>query len=228
MRSENSFIDVFFERRESDPDGGEQGERVSRIRSRPAFKLTKWRLRGATWFDTTRPPQGVVWLLGAEMHDERHKGSTDAYDILGGLDDQGQLMPQSVDYKRLELDRRRWDTESFATDLAEDADRLLDETLNDDRATGTLAGVPSRWAVQSREADFVLVVVAVSTKPITGARSGLDFPLDQKRFWLLNEGCRAAAKRRGCDALSEETQDSMSVPGGLNNERAFRLLIQSA
>jgi hypothetical protein len=81
--------------------------------------------------------------------------------------------------------------------------------------------------VQSREADFLLVVVAVSTRPIAGVRSGFDFPLDQKRFWLLNEGCREAAERRGCEALSEETQDSASVPGGLNAERAFRLLIQS-
>lgn len=87
LRHENSLIDAFFDRREDDPSGGESGERIKQIRSRPAFKLTSGRMRAGTWFDRDNPPQGVVWLLGAEKHDERHKGTSDAYDILGRLDD---------------------------------------------------------------------------------------------------------------------------------------------
>jgi hypothetical protein len=224
LRTENSFVDAFFDRRQNDTTGGEQGEPVSRVRSRPAFKVTHGRLRGATWFDKTKPPQNVVWLLGAEMHDERHKSSRDAYDILGDLDDQGQLMPQPIDYKRLELDRRRWDTQSFAADLRTDADELLALALEKERAAGLLAGVPARWSVR-REDDFALVVVAVSVKPTRGPRSGHEFPLDQRRFTLLQEGCREAAERLGCDALSDEIRQSADVPGGLNNERAFGLLL---
>jgi hypothetical protein len=94
LRNDNSTIDAFFERRENDERGGEGGERVSQIRSKPAFKFTYGRMRGATWFDRENPPQGVVWLLGAEPHDERHKGRSDAYDILGRLDAEDELFPQ--------------------------------------------------------------------------------------------------------------------------------------
>jgi hypothetical protein len=85
LRSENSFIDHFFERRQDDARAGEGGERIVQIKTHPAFSLHSGRMRGATWFDKSRPPQGIVWLLGAEAHDERHKGSTDAYDIFAAL-----------------------------------------------------------------------------------------------------------------------------------------------
>jgi hypothetical protein len=100
LRSENSLIDRFFDQREGDEDGGQGGERIVQIRSRPCFKLTSGRTRGATWFDRTRPPQGVVWLLGAEMHDERHRGRADAYDIFGALDGKGELFPVEIDAQR--------------------------------------------------------------------------------------------------------------------------------
>lgn len=116
LRTENSLIDRFFEQRENDEAGGETGERVRQIATRPAFKLTFARMRGATWFDQTQPPQAVVWLLGAEQHDERHKGKSDAYDILGQLDRNKTLFPSPLDYKRLELGRRRLDSISFASD----------------------------------------------------------------------------------------------------------------
>ncbi|MEA2275089.1 MAG: hypothetical protein QOC78_49 [Solirubrobacteraceae bacterium] len=228
LRSENTFIDVFFERRENDEAGGERGQRVSQIKTRPAFKMTSGRLRGATWFDTEHPPQDIVWLLGAEMHDERHKGKSDAYDLLAALDDdQGRLWPRDIDYKRAELDRRRWDTTSFAADLAHDADQLLATCLRHRRAQGSLAQMRSRWATFG-EGDMTLVTVALSTEPVIGPRSRLAFPLTDRRFLLAQEGCRQAVERTGREALSEEIRDPTVIPGGLRNERAFGILFSTS
>lgn len=223
LRSDNSLIEAFFDRREHDPRGGEGGERIRQITSRPAFKLTSGRMRGATWLDTGHPPQPIVWLLGAEQHDERHKGHSDAYDILGDLDRTGQLWPQPIDYQRLELDRRQWDTSSFADDLRRDAAALV---AHADGTTHTLAGVPVR-AIATEDSSYIVVYVAVSTRPVRGPRSGLEFPLDQKRFTLLMEGVREACEARWqppslCDELFDRTQFPGPTAG---DERAFVVLI---
>lgn len=152
LRSENSLIDRFFDRREGDEQGGEGAERVQQISTKPAFKLTSGRMRGATWFEKNRPPQGIVWLLGAELHDERHKGGRDAYDILAALDGRGQLFPQQIDYKRLELDRRRWDTESFAEDVVRDGRELFGAAQGAGTARASLVGVPSRMVIEEESA----------------------------------------------------------------------------
>lgn len=225
LRSENSLIDHFFARRQKDSHGGEAGERISQIKSRPAFKLTSGRMRGATWFDKTMPPQAVVWLLGAELHDERHKGESDAYDILGELDRAGNLFPTDVDYKRLELDRRRWDTESFAEDLRTDAADLIRRGWPDG-ANGVLAGVKARLVIQ-REGSFAAIYVAVSEQPVRGKRSGLQFPLTQERFLLLTEGTREAAEEAfGTTVLADELRERDKFPGGVRGERPFLLLLE--
>ena len=119
----------FVERRKDDEKGGEDGERVAQIESRPCFKLTSGRWRGATWFDQGHPPEDIVWLLGIEWHDERAKGRRDAYDILGQLEESGELFPKDLDLKRLELDRRRRDTANFAPRAKDDAVGLVGEVL---------------------------------------------------------------------------------------------------
>jgi hypothetical protein len=222
LRSDNSLIDRFFARREDDEQGGEGGERVQQIRTKPAFKLTSGRMRGATWFDKGHPPQGIVWLLGAEQHDERHKGARDAYDILGALDAQGVLFPQPIDYKRLELDRRRWDTESFAEDVIRDGQALFEAARESRTAKGALVGVPSRMVLEE-EGGLVIAHVAVSAKPVKGARSGLDFPLTQQRFVLMTQGVRQAVEAVvGTEVLGGESAGGF--PGGVKNERSFALM----
>lgn len=224
LRSQNSLIDRLFELRQGDEAGGENGERVRQIKTRPAFKLTMGRMRGATWFEKNRPPQGIVWLLGAEPHDERHKGKSDAYDVLGQLDDAGVLFPRDLDYKLLELHRRLWDTETFAVDVAEDSDALVDELLQTERGARALANIPVR-AIVARDESVVGFYIAVSTRPVVGQRSGLEFPLTQERFLLVQEAVREAIERRlGGVCVSGEWRDMSVFPGGGREERAFAIL----
>lgn len=181
-------------------------------------------MRGATWFEKNRPPQGIVWLLGAELHDERHKGGRDAYDILGGLDEKGLLFPQEIDYKRLELDRRRWDTESFAEDVVRDGGELFGNAeAGGGSAKGSIAGVPARMILQEEEGGVTIAHVAVSGRPVKGPRSGLDFPLTQQRFELIQEGVRQAIEGEvGGDVLAGELPGAF--PGRLGNERPFAVM----
>ena len=226
LRSENTLIDKLFEMRQHDERGGEGGERVRQIESRPCFKLTSGRMRGATWFDRDHPPQGIVWLLGAEMHDERHKGRSDAYDILGKLDAAGELFPVRLDHKLLELDRRRWDTSSFGTDLRSDATTLARVAVESGHTETTLAGVPVRAIVKWEDSSMVGVYVAVSVRPIKGPRSGLPFPLTEERFLLLQEGVRAAVEAQlGNATFAGEIGSTLEFPGGRRgDERAFVVL----
>jgi len=221
LRTENTLVDVFFEQREHDERGGEGGERVRQIKSRPAFKLTSGRMRGATWFDRNHPPQGVAWLLGAELHDERHKGRSDAYDILGRLDARGDLMPAAVDYKRLELDRRRRDTENIAADVAADAAELVARALPGGGAEDTVAGVPVRLIVED-DAAMTTLHVAVSERLVAGRHSRLSSPLTERRFLGIMLGFHAALEEaHGPPVLTEELRDRSAFPGGLHGERPF-------
>lgn len=226
LREENSVVDTFFERREDDELGGEGGERIRQVRDeRPVFKLTSGRMRGGTWFDKTRPPQGVVWLLAAEWHEEGKKGRADAYDIIGKLSESGELFPAEIDYLRLELDRRRWDVASFAKDLAADADALVTEAASGE-VKGTVAGVAVRLVVVEEE-TLVCVYGAVSQRAVRGRRSGLLFPLDDKRFLGVQEGIRRAFEKvHGPPTECDELRDRSAFPGGLLNERPFLLLIE--
>ncbi|MDQ3630639.1 MAG: hypothetical protein M3417_05055 [Actinomycetota bacterium] len=220
LRTESTLVDIFFQQREDDERGGEGGERVRQIASKPAFKLTSGRMRGATWFDQDHPPQSVVWLLGAELHDERHKGRSDAYDILGRLDDQGELLPVPIDYKRLELDRRRRDTQNVAADVARDATDLVARALPDG-AEGAVAGVPVRLVVED-DATTTTLFVAVSERPVAGRHSGLSSPLTERRFVGIILGFRAVLEERyGPPVLTEELRDRSAFPGGLRRERPF-------
>lgn len=222
LRNVNSLIDKLFEMRQDDERGGEGGERVKQIETRPCFKLTSGRMRGATWFDRDHPPQGIVWLLGAEMHDERHKGKSDAYDILAKLDAAGQLFPAEIDYKRLELHRRRWDTSSFSTDLRSEAATIARTALENGRVETTLVGVQVR-AIVERENSMLGVYVAVSVRPVRGPRSGLPIGLTEERFLLLQEGIRAAVEKQlGTSTLAGEIGNTLVFPGGRRaDERAF-------
>jgi hypothetical protein len=222
LRPENSVIDRFFERRQDDEEGGEGGERIQQVRSRPVFSLHSGRTRGATWFDKSKPPQAVVWLLGAELHDERHKGRTDAYDIFGQLDRSGKLFPTETDYKWLELDRRRLDTDNFQQDVLADADDLIARTQADGRAEGSLAGVAARAAWHEERDGTTILHVAISREPYTGSRSGYSFPLTDERFLLMSEAVRQRAEARyKPEVLAEEVQE---FPGGTQNERVFVLV----
>lgn len=224
LRSDNTLIDTFFERRRDDPKGGEGGERVRQITSRPAFKLTSGRMRGATWFERARPPEPIVWLLGAEPHDERHKGKTDAYDILGRLDASGELWPAPVDYKRLELDRRRRDSDSFGPEARRDAAELV-AGLREGQQRATIADVPVRVVVE--QLGLMAVHVAVSVEPITGRLSGCEFPLTESRFLLIQAAVREALEvAYEPPALLEELRDPSAFPGPLGRERAFVALVE--
>lgn len=226
LRSENSLIDTFFERRQNDSRGGEGGQRVSQIRSKPAFKLTFGRMRGATWFETTRPPENIVWLLGAEQHDERHKGRSDAYDILGALDADEELFPKHPDYLRLELDRRRRDSETFVEDVRNDASALVSSLVPGEQRA-SLGGVPVRVIVE--QLDLIALHVAVATDPVKGPLSGLDFPLTEDRFDIIQLGMQQALEARyGPPALLEPLLDTQAFPGRLGRERPFVALVESA
>jgi hypothetical protein len=224
LRDQNSLIDTFFERRQGDPLGGEGGQRVSQIRTKPAFKLTSGRMRGATWFDRERPPQDIVWLLGAEQHDDRHKGKSDAYDILGRLDDDNELFPEGVDYQRLELDRRRRDSDSFVDDVHRDACAVVDGLCPGEHRA-TLGGVPVRVIVE--ELDVIAVHVAVSTESVTGPLSGLEFPLTEQRFLAIQLGMQRALEATYVPpALLGPLLDPSAFPGALGRERAFVALVE--
>lgn len=224
LRAQNSLIDTFFERRQDDPRGGEGGQRVRQIRSKPAFKLTSGRMRGGTWFERDNPPQGVVWLLGAEQHDERHKGSSDAYDILGRLDDNGELFPRTADYRRLELDRRRRDSDSFVDDVYNDACSLAGSLRAGEQAA-TLGGVAVRVIVE--EGDLLALHVAVSIDSVMGRISGLMFPLTEPRFLAIQWGMqRALEAEYGPPALCDELHDRSAFPGRLGRERPFVVLVE--
>lgn len=223
LRSENSCIDAFFERRENDPDGGERGERIAQVRSRPVFSLHSGRMRGVTWFQTDLD-RGLVWLLAAEIHDDRHKGSSDAYDIFAALNRAGRLFPADIDYRRLELDRRREDTSSFADDVRRDAAELVEASVKDGHHHGTLASIPARSACVI-DGGLRVLSVAVSRQPVQGLRSGLDFPLTDERFLLLAEAVRQAAEAIfGPEVLRDEIYSFEH--GELRNERAFALMFE--
>jgi len=222
LRSQNTVIDRFFERRQNDERGGEGGERIGQVKSRPAFALHSGRMRGATWFDQSRPPQAIVWLLAVEEHDERHKGRSDAYDRIAKLEASGELFPTETDHKLLELDRRRLDTSSFADDVKASATALVATAAETGRASGELANVPARL-VWNRDADGAVTLhVAISSKPMNGPRSGFEFPLTDERFLLLAEAVRQAAEALyKPEVLAEPVWD---FPGGLRDERAFVLV----
>jgi hypothetical protein len=223
LRSENTLIDRFFERRQNDPEGGEGGERIVQVRARPVFKLTSGRMRAATWFDVEHPPQGIVWLLGAELHDERHKGAHDAYDRFAGLEASGELFPVEIDYKWLELDRRRLDTSSLAADARTSARVLVEKARAQGRASGELAGVPAWAAWESAKHGLVALYVAVSTRPVRGVRSGYDIPLTNERFLLLAEAVRQAAEEvERPEALVDELA---RVPAILQADRGARAFV---
>lgn len=226
LRAENTLIDRFFERRQNDRDGGETGQRVVQVRTRPTFKLTSGRMRCATWFDRDHPPQGIVWLLGAEQHDDRHKGRSDAYDVLGSLDQQGQLFPQEIDYDRLELDRRRWDQAAFGEDVRRDAATLVSQGVPGG-SNGTLAGVPARIVTDDAGA-LLAIYVAVSTKPVPGLRSGMPIAMTEQRFSLLQIAvCSALEGIVGRPEVCEEILDRSTFPGRVHrNERVFGILLE--
>jgi len=218
-------IDRFFDQRQNDQLGGEGGKRIAQVRTRPVFGLTFGRTRAATWFDTSHPPQGIVWLLDAQIHDERHKGASDAYDVFGRLEADEQLFPVEVDYKWLELNRRQLDTESFGADVRRDAQRLVTDARQHGRATGTLAGVPARLAWET--GDLPVLHVAVSTRPVVGARSGVEFPLTNERFLLMAESVRQAGEALlGPQVLVEEQIAPPAVLGRREGERAFLVVFE--
>lgn len=219
LRSENSGIDKFFSLREPDPDGGEGGERVQSVTERPVFALHSGKMRGATWFDREQP-HAIVWLLAFEQHDERHKGSGDAYDIFARLEGQGRLYPVDVDYKLLELARRARDTEGFRDAALADAKALLAEAVSEGAARGTTAGVETRVATIDGGNPTILGV-ALSMKPIRGELSQAVFPLTEDRFLLLATSFENAARELFGDAEAEVP--SYAFPGGLSNERAFQI-----
>lgn len=214
----------FIERRQDDADGGETGERVAQITSKPCFKLTSGRWRGATWFDQGHPPQDIVWLLGLEWHDERAKGRNDAYDILATLDDSGELFPKAIDYKRLELDRRRRDTENFASDARADAVQLAQNLL---KATANVrhevAGIPVT-GVTRNEDGVQLAYFSVSEAPVTGQRSGLLFPLTSERFDLLRAAVVEAFEHETKDEVLSDTSPATPYPLTLPLGRQFFLI----
>ena len=145
-----------------------------------------------------------MWLLAAEMHDDRHKGRADAYDRFAGLEARGVLFPQPIDYKWLELDRRRLDVETFADDVRRDAQAFVTEVVETNRASGHLAGVPVAGMSEER-GNFVVLSVVVSAEPIRGERSGYEFPLTDDRFHLFAEAVRKAAEDRfGPEVLVDE------------------------
>ena len=222
LRNQNTVIDHFFDRRQNDERGGEGGERIGQVRSRPVFSLHSGRVRGATWFDRTQPPQGIVWLLAVEDHDERHKGRADAYDRFAQLEAADDLFPTGTDYKLLELDRRRLDTASFATDVQESAADLVKAAADSGRSAGELANVPARLAWERDEDGAVTLHVAISTKPVKGPRSGYEFALTDERFYLFAEAVRQAAE----DLYKPEVlaEPVWEFPGGLREERAFVLV----
>jgi hypothetical protein len=229
LRNENSVIDKFFEQRENDPQGGEGGKRIVQVKSRPVFGLTFMRTRAATWFDTVHPPQGVVWLLDAQIHDERHKGTSDAYDIFAGLEAAAQLFPLEVDYKWLELDRRRLDTESLADDVRKDARDLVERARANGRVEGTLAGVPARLMWERDPSGPSSLYAAISTRPVKGARSGWQFPLNDARFLLLAEAVRQAGEDLfGPEVLVEELYSSDEPLRKHPNERAIFVMFERA
>jgi hypothetical protein len=191
------------------------------------FGLTYGRTRGATWFDTTRPPQGIVWLLDAQIHDERHKGSADAYDLFAQLEAAGALFPVDIDYTWLELDRRLRDTASFAEDVRRDAIVLVGQARRTGRADGRLAGVPARLAWVHPPNDLPVLYVAISTRPIIGARSGLEFPLNGQRFLLLAEAVRQAGEELvGPEVLVDQLRAAPDVLGRRQDERAFFVIFE--
>jgi len=229
LRTENTLIDRFFERLENDPKGGEGGKRIAQVTSRPVFGLTSGRMRAATWFDVEHRPQGVVWLLAAEMHDERHKGKSDAYDIMGQLDAAGRLFPQRVDYKWLELDRRRLDTESFAADVRSDARALVEAAQHSGRDFRTVASVPVRANWEASEGGLSTLYVAVSLQPVRGERSGLEFPMTNDRFLLVAEGIRQAGEDvHGPEVLVDEVLRFPEALPPLTNERGFVVVFENA
>lgn len=186
-------------------------------------------MRAATWFDIDQPPQGVVWLLAAVMHDERHKGRADAYDVFGQLEAAATLFPQRVDYKWLELDRRRVDTESFAADVRENARALVEAAHGVGRDARPVASVPLRGIWESVPGGLSTLYVAVSLQPVRGARSGLDFPMTNERFLLLAEGVRQAGEDVfGPEVLVEEVPRFPEALPPLNNERGFVIVFENA
>lgn len=222
-RRENSVIDTFFERRRDDASGGEDGDRIAQVRSRPVFSLHVGRMRGATLFDITRPPQAVVWLLlGAEQHDERHKGRGDAYDLFARQERDGVLFPRPVDYQLVELSRRQLDTSGFGEGARRDAENLIRTATQNGRAEQTLAGIPARAALIETDETMTILVVAISNAEVRGPRSGLMFPLTEERFYLV-----AASVQRAASGLADGEImidiPTYEFPGGLRNERAFQL-----
>ncbi len=225
LRSINTLIDVFFERRANDPRGGEEGERIATIRSRPAFALHSGRTRAATWFDTTRPPQGIIWLLGAHLHDERHKGRSDAYDFFGRLDQNDDLFPEELDYERLELDRRIRDAEPFAENVRRDARSLIDEAESTGRVSGPVAGVPVHLIWETAD-EFIALWAAISTKPIRGELSGYEIPLTNQRFLMLGEAMRQAAENLyGPEVLADERKEPPDAFQSLDRDFRYFLLV---
>lgn len=223
FKNENTAIEKFFELREKDPTGGEGGERVMKVKQRPVFSLHVGKMRGATWFDKTQPPQGVVWLCSYERHDERFAGKDDAYDRFAEQERDGKLYPEPVDYKALELSRRIRDAAWSSDTAIEESATLLQGAVEAGASEGSVRGIDVR--LRRVLEDPVFVVVAVSTKPINGELSRVEIQLTDERFYLVAAAMKEAATRisRSDPDLAIPTHE---FPGGLRHERAFEIALE--
>lgn len=134
-----------------------------------------------------------------------------------------ELFPKTVDRQRLELDRRRRDSDSFVADVYRDACALVG-TLSAGEHASTLGGVAVRVIVE--DGDLLALHIAVSSAPVTGRLSGLTFPLTQPRFLAIQWGMqRALEGLYGPPALCDDLHDHSAFPGRLGQERPFVVLV---
>lgn len=223
FREQNTGIEKFFDYRENDEAGGEGGERISQVKERSVFSLHVAKMRGATWFDRSRPPQGIVWLCGYEPHDERFKGRDDAYDRFARAERDGNFYPEEVDYKALDLSRRTRDANWVSSLAIDECEALLRTAIEDGAAQGAVRGIAIR--LRRTLDDPTFIVVAVSKRPVRGTLFGDLIELTNERFYLV----AAAMKAGGARLASDSPEIDIPVhefPGGLNDERAFEVALQ--
>ena len=167
-------------------------------------------------------------MVAAELHDERHKGSSDAYDLMAQAEGSDEFFPGEKDYRLMRLHRQRRDVQGLFPDRARDeAAALISEAIEQGGSQGTIAQVPVRMRL-TRDPDggILTLWIAFMQRPVQGSFSGEPIPLTDHRFLLLVATCRSALSqgRQTDEVLTDQVHD---FPGGLANERAAVMVFAS-
>jgi hypothetical protein len=197
LSRDNDYLDAFFEQLRTVDAAG---PRIGEVATRDVYAFSDDSVLGATWFDETKAPVGIVWLLAAVnlsgMSEIEARARIANRERIG-------LFPTAIDYARFDLDRRKLDTGGFAAAVRRDLATFLAHRKFGTPITGDVAGVPVA-ALWRADSDYVGLYFGISQEPITGLRSERKIRLTGDRFLLIAGAVRQTLREWLGEPLIDE------------------------